>query len=199
VNRFRASHLRYNAIIINYLRKVTARQPLAESHSTPHEASASIAVMKSSPNLGSTESATPNPAIHESRSCAHSLKAGKPARHKERGAGKLKAILWTLALAIFIYVSFKVLPALINEFEFQDGIQTIARFASATRQAPELMRVDILKEAQKDSVPVETQDIKIEAVNGNIKISVEYSVTVDLTFYQWTLNFHPTASNSSLT
>ena len=111
----------------------------------------------------------------------------------------MKAILWTLVLAAFVYVTVKVLPALISEFEFQDGIQTIARFASATRQTPEQIRAAVLKEAQKDDVPVDASDIKLEAVSGNVKIHVDYSVTVDLIVYQWTLNFHPSVSNDSLT
>ena len=120
-------------------------------------------------------------------------------RARERGAGVLKAILWLLAFASFIYVMVKVVPILINDFEFQDGVQTIARFASATRQNPEQIRTAILKEAQKDDVPIDAKDVKIEAVNGNIRIHADYSVTVDLTVYQWTLNFHPSVSNDSLT
>ena len=111
----------------------------------------------------------------------------------------MKAILWTLVLAAFVYVTVKVLPALINEFQFQDGVQTIARFATATRQTPEQIRAAILNEAQKDNVPLEVGDVKVEAVNGNVRINVDYSVTVDLTVYQWTLNFHPKISNDSLT
>jgi hypothetical protein len=94
---------------------------------------------------------------------------------------------------------FKVVPALVNEFEFQDGIQTIARYASATRQTQEQIRAAVLKEAQKDDVPAAAEDIKVEAVSGNVRIHVEYSVIVDLTVYQWTLNFHPAVSNDSLT
>ena len=111
----------------------------------------------------------------------------------------MKAIVWTLVLAAVAYVTIKVLPSLISEFEFQDGVQTIARFATATRQTPEQIRAAILKEAQKDDVPLEAGDVKVEAVNGNVRINVDYSVTVDLTVYQWTLNFHPKISNDSLT
>jgi hypothetical protein len=31
-----------------------------------------------------------------------------------------------------------------------------------------------------------------------VQISASYSITVDLQVYQWTLNFHPTASNSAI-
>lgn len=88
---------------------------------------------------------------------------------------------------------------MVNEYQFQDGIQTLARFATVNRQTPEQIRAAVLKEAQKDDVPVAAEDIKVDAVNGNIKIRADYSVTVDLKVYQWTLNFHPAASNDSLT
>jgi hypothetical protein len=126
-------------------------------------------------------------------------RARRAARKPEQGAGRLKAILWTCAFAAFIYVAFKVVPVLVDNFEFQDGVQTIARFATATRQTPEQIRTAVLKEAQKDDVPIDSKDVKVDATSGNIKIHVDYSVTVDLTVYQWTLNFHPSVSNDSLT
>ena len=116
----------------------------------------------------------------------------------ERGAGHLKAIVFTLILASLIYVGFKVAPPLINEYQFQDGLQTIARFASVNRDSNEKIRDAILKEAQKDDVPVQAEDLKIEGGGGNIRITADYSVTADLGVYQWTLNFHPKVSNDAL-
>jgi hypothetical protein len=119
-------------------------------------------------------------------------------RAKQRGAGHLKAIIWTLILISGVYVAFKVVPLLINEYQFQDGLQTIARFASVNRDPNDKILAAILKEAEKDDVPVEAQDVKVEGKGGNIKINVDYSVTADLSVYQWTLNFHPKVSNDSL-
>ena len=127
------------------------------------------------------------------------LFAEEPAKGAgERGAGHLKAIVLTLILASCVYVAFKVIPILVNEYEFQDGIQTIARFASVNRDPSDKIREAVLKEAEKDDVPVQADDIKIEGNAGNVKINVDYSVTVDLSVYQWTLNFHPEVSNASL-
>jgi hypothetical protein len=144
-------------------------------------------------------SGTPKRTFRESESLRQSLNAGRPMRDGERGGARLKATLWILALAIFVYVMVKVVPVLVDDFEFQDGVQTIARYATATRQTPEQIRAAILKEAEKDDVPVDAKDVKVQAVGGNVRINVDYSVTVDLTVYQWTLNFHPKISNDSLT
>ena len=119
-------------------------------------------------------------------------------RRGESGAGRIKAIIWTLILAALAYVGFKVTPILINEYEFQDDISNLARASTINRHTPEQIRDDIMKIAQKDDVPAEEDDIKVQAANGNVKIDVNYSVTIDLTVYQWTLNLHPVAGNDSI-
>jgi hypothetical protein len=118
--------------------------------------------------------------------------------HGERGAGRLKAVVWTLILAACVYVSARVIPIYVNEYEFQDGMQTIARFATVNRQGPDQIRDAIFKEAEKAELPVRKEDIKVRASSGNVNIDVDYSVTVDLHVYQWTLNFHPTVTNNAL-
>lgn len=122
----------------------------------------------------------------------------RTADRSERGAAHFKAIFWTLILASAIYVAFKVVPLLISEYEFQDGLQTIARFATVNRQTNDKIREAVLKEAQQDDVPVQADDIKVEGNAGNVRINVDYSVTADLSVYQWTLNFHPKVSNDAL-
>jgi predicted membrane protein len=119
-------------------------------------------------------------------------------RNGERGAGNLKAIIWTMILVAFIYAAVMILPVLINEYEFQDSLQNIARFATVNRRSNDQVKQAVLEEAQKEDLPVEADDIKVEGSGGNVHINVDYSVTVDLKVYQWTLNFHPNASNASL-
>ena len=116
----------------------------------------------------------------------------------ERGSGNLKAIVWTAILVAFIYAAVIVIPVLINEYEFQDSLQNIARFASVNRRTNEQIKQAVMEEAQKEDLPVQAEDVKVEGSGGNVHISVDYSVTVDLKVYQWTLNFHPAATNMSI-
>ena len=101
-------------------------------------------------------------------------------------------------LVAFVYAAVMVIPVLINEYEFQDSLQNIARFASVNRKNNEQVKQAVLEEAQKEDLPIQAADIKVEGSAGNVHINVDYSVTVDLKFYQWTLNFHPDATNLSL-
>jgi len=116
----------------------------------------------------------------------------------QRGASHLKAIVWTLVLAALVYTAIKVVPVLVTEYQFQDSIQNIARFATVQRKGNDQVVQSVLEEAQKDDLPVQKEDIKLEGAGGNIHIYVNYSVTVDLMVYQWTLNFHPAVSNNAL-
>lgn len=119
-------------------------------------------------------------------------------RGGQKGAGNLKAIVWTMILVAFIYAAVVVLPVLISEYEFQDSLQSIARFASVSHKSSDQIKKDVLDEAQKEDLPVQAEDIKVNGVSGNVHITVDYSVTVDLKVYQWTLNFHPAADNSAI-
>ena len=128
--------------------------------------------------------------------------AGEPGavrrKRLQRGAANFKAIVWTMILAAFIYVAAMTLPVLINEYQFQDSLQDIARFASVNRKNNEQVRQQVLEEAQKEDLPVQAENIQVEGNGGNIHINVDYSVTIDLKVYQWTLNFHPVANNAAI-
>jgi len=119
-------------------------------------------------------------------------------RNGERGGGKLKALIFVAVLVSIIYVGVKVIPVLISEYEFQDAMQSAARLATVNRSTPETLRAAVLKEAQDDDIPVSAEDIHVKGEGGRVEIEADYSVTVDLRVYQWTLNFHPSASNNPL-
>ena len=119
-------------------------------------------------------------------------------RDRQRGAGRLKAIVVLAIFAGMIYVGVKVVPVLVNNYEFQDAIESTARFATVNRQSAEDIRTAVLKEAQSEEIPIAAEDIHVKDDGGHVEISADYSVTVDLRVYQWTLNFHPNAKNNPI-
>lgn len=119
-------------------------------------------------------------------------------RNRQAGTSNLKAILWTVLLVAFAYICVRVVPVYMADFQLRDSMESAARFASVNHFTPEEIRMNVFKEAERSEVPLKLQDIKVANRNGRIDIEANYSVTVDLHVYQWTLNFHPTASNSRL-
>ncbi|PYU21316.1 MAG: hypothetical protein DMG30_18020 [Acidobacteria bacterium] len=121
-----------------------------------------------------------------------------PARLSQRGNSRLKLILFLAVALAMIYLGVKVIPILVNNAQFQDAIESTARFASVNRQSPEDIRAAVLKQAQEVDIPITAKDIQVRGESGHVEIAADYSVTVDLGVYQWTLNFHPYAKNNPL-
>ncbi len=60
-----------------------------------------------------------------------------------------------------VYVGIKVVPVLFNEYEFQDAMQNMARFATVNRQSEaDHQDESCSKEADKDEIPVRPEDIQ---------------------------------------
>ena len=129
------------------------------------------------------------------------LMAGRqhlPASPGQRGSSRVKLIAFVAVVVIVIYVGVKVIPLLVNNMQFQDAIESTARFASVNRQTVEDIRTAVLKEAENEDIPIDAKDIHVKGDNGHVEIAADYSVTVNLGVYQWTLNFHPYAKNNPL-
>lgn len=119
-------------------------------------------------------------------------------RRSERGEGKLKTIIGLAILAAMVYLGFKIVPAYINNFELEDTMKTEARFGFVNRKSPEQVRDTIYKKIQELEIPAGRDDIRVEMLGNGMRITVTYTVVIDLPGYQLELNFKPTADNMSI-
>jgi uncharacterized membrane protein len=118
--------------------------------------------------------------------------------HSQRGEGKLKAILYTVVIALVIYAAVKIVPPYISDYQLSDKMQEQARYAVVNRYTEEQIRDNIFKVVQDLDVPAKREDIKVFASNAVVKISLNYTVPVDLLFYHMDLNFSPSSENKAL-
>ena len=119
--------------------------------------------------------------------------------YTERGAGKLKAIIYTVAFLLIIYSALKILPAYVSEYQLTDKMQEQARFAIVNRYTDEQIRDNVYRVMQDLEIPAKREDIKVTATQNGVKISLDYTVPVDLFFYRTELHFSPSSENKSLT
>jgi hypothetical protein len=119
-------------------------------------------------------------------------------RRKERGEGKLKAIVYTAILLAAVFSAVKILPAYVNEYQLSDKIQETARFAVVNRYTEEQVRDEVYRTVQDLSIPAKREDIKVTVSRSLVTISLDYTIPVDLLVYQLTLHFTPSAENKSL-
>jgi len=116
----------------------------------------------------------------------------------QRGAGKLKAILFTVVLLLAIFLAFKLVPPYVSEYQLQDKMQELARFGIVNRYSDEQVRENVYKVVQDLDLPVKREDIKVTVTQATVKISLDYTVPVDLLFYSTELHFSPSSENKSL-
>jgi predicted membrane protein len=128
----------------------------------------------------------------------HGLKL-TTAQQSERGEGRFKAILFTAIFVFFIYSAVKIIPPYVNNYQIADKMQETARFAVVNRYDEEKVRDVIFKEVQDLEIPVKREEIKVVANVSVVKISLDYTVPIDLLFYHFDLHFTPSSENKSLT
>jgi hypothetical protein len=116
----------------------------------------------------------------------------------ERGEGKLKTFGYILFLGLFIYCGVKLVPPYVAEYQLSDKMQEQARYAIVNRYAEDQIRDNIFKVVQDLEVPVKKEAIKVTSTNQVVKISLEYTVPVDLLFYHIDMHFAPSSENKAL-
>jgi hypothetical protein len=119
-------------------------------------------------------------------------------RRSEQGAGKLKTVVALAIVLLIIYSAVKIVPAYISDYQLSDKMQEQARFAVVNRYSEEQIRDNVFKVVQDLEVPAKRDDIKVSASNAIVKISMEYTVPVDLFFYHLDLHFAPSSENKAL-
>jgi hypothetical protein len=116
----------------------------------------------------------------------------------ERGEGRFKAIAFTVLLAFGVFAAFKLLPPYFAEYQLSDKMAEEAKFGVVNRYSEEQIREAIFKEAQNLDVPIKKEEIKVLASPSVVRISLDYTVPVDLLVYKMDLHFTPSSENKSL-
>jgi hypothetical protein len=119
-------------------------------------------------------------------------------RRSERGEGKLKTVIYTAIIVLIIYAAVKLVPPYISDYQLSDKMQEQARYAVVNRYTEEQIRDNIFKVVQDLDIPAKREDIKVLASNAVVKISLTYTVPVDLLFYHKDLTFSPSSENKAL-
>lgn len=117
----------------------------------------------------------------------------------QRGGSKLNLIITLLILGSMVFSAVKVVPAYFANYQFQDAIESEARFAIANKKEADDIRDDVWRKAQDLSIPLPAKDdIKVSVDRASVSIAMDYMVPVDLVLYKFNLEFHPHADNHTI-
>ena len=119
-------------------------------------------------------------------------------RRSERGEGRLKGIIIVVMMVLAIYTAWKVVPVYVNEYQLSDKMQEQARYAVVNRYSEDQIRENVFKVIQDLDIPAKREDIKVVSNNSVVKISLEYSVPVDVLMYHTDIHFSPNSEDKAL-
>jgi hypothetical protein len=119
-------------------------------------------------------------------------------RRSERGGGRVKAIAVTAVILLAIYTAYKVVPPYVSEYQLQDKMQELARFGVVNRYSEEQVRDNVFKVVEDLEIPAKREDIKVTVTQAVVKVSLQYTVPIDLFFYSTELHFSPSSENKSI-
>jgi len=118
-------------------------------------------------------------------------------RRLESGAGRLKTIIVLAVIVIVIFAAIKIVPIYVNDYELSDSMQEQARFAVVNRYTEEQIRDNVYKKVIELGIPAKKEDIKVLATNSVVRISMDYSVPLDLLAYHTDLHFSTNSEGKS--
>jgi hypothetical protein len=127
-----------------------------------------------------------------------SVNQQRSALRRQRGEGKLKAIVYTAILVAAIYVAVKLIPPYVADYQLKDKMNEQARFAIVNRYTDDHVRDLLFKVIQDLDIPAKREDIKVSVTNHGMEISVSYTVPVDFMVYKTDLNFNDTSEGIDL-
>jgi hypothetical protein len=115
-------------------------------------------------------------------------------------SNKLNLIFTLAVLAMMLFAAVKIAPVYFANYQFQDSLESESRFALTgyPKKSADDVRDDIWKKAKELGIPADKDAIHVALDNGSVDLGLDYSVPIDLAFYQFTLQFHPHADNHTI-
>ncbi len=123
--------------------------------------------------------------------------ARSPVR-SDRGGSKLQ-VLFALALtAALLVAGIRIIPVYIANYKLEDEVRQKCKFAPVERKQPEVVRQELLKTAHELDLPLKPEGVQVAPTSGaGLKISIKYTVPVDLILFNINLPFDYSADSKS--
>ncbi|HVH86894.1 MAG TPA: DUF4845 domain-containing protein [Terriglobales bacterium] len=107
---------------------------------------------------------------------------------------RLKALFGILVVVGFFYFAWKLLPPYIEEYQFQEEIQSIARDNEYSPLDENGIRQQVKQKITDIGIPVNPESVVVQKGNFDVIIGVNYTVHVDA-IHPFDLTFHPATKN----
>lgn len=108
---------------------------------------------------------------------------------------RLKALIGVFIVVAFFYLAWKIMPPYIEEYQFQQELQSIARNNEYSPLDENGIRDQVKKKINDIGVPVNPDSVAIIKNGFDVTIGANYTVHIDAVVYPFDLSFHPATKN----
>jgi hypothetical protein len=113
----------------------------------------------------------------------------------DEGKGTLGCLVSLLLLGAMLLVGQRLGPPYFSYKSLEGDVGTEISRAGSHYFSDETLVQNIMDVAKKNEVRLKREDIKVERLAGQVQVSFQYSVPVDLIFFQHTFEFKIKASS----
>ncbi len=111
------------------------------------------------------------------------------------GKGLLGCLIFIVLFAVAIFLGITLGPIYYSNYSFESELRTEASRAGSHFMDDETVVKDIMDLAKRNEIQLVREDIKLERFAGQLHITVNYAVPVDLLVTRRNLNFEIVASS----
>ncbi len=110
----------------------------------------------------------------------------------------LKSIFGVLILLIGGFVLYHVYPAYWNDFKLGRMLENQAMVYTYTPKTDAEITAAVAQKAQEFSIPLTPEQVTVKRTPGDLTITAEYSIHVDMPLYPLDLNFKTASKNHNV-
>lgn len=110
---------------------------------------------------------------------------------------ELKSIFVLLLLLVGAFVIYKIVPAYWDDYKLSRLLEDQALNSTYTTKSESDIAAAVVEKASEIDVPLTPEEVTVQRGAGELTITAQYTVHVDLPFYPLDLNFKTTSKNKS--
>jgi len=111
---------------------------------------------------------------------------------------ELKSIFGLLLLLVGGFVLYKVFPAYWGDYKLSRLLEEQALSDTYTTKSESEIATVVVQKASEFDVPLTPEEVTVQRGVGDLTITAQYSVHVDLPFYPLDLNFKTASKNKNI-
>lgn len=121
--------------------------------------------------------------------------SGQRRLRDQEGKGAVGCLLFLLVAAIVIFLAVRIGPSYYSNKSFEADVRTEASRAGANFLSDEAVVKNVLDLARRNEIRLKREDVKVERFAGQLFITIQYSIPVDLIVTERTMDFKIKASS----